>query len=192
MRLPVVALRNLTVLPKMLMHFDVSRKKSVAAVERAMVQDQRIYLVCQIDENTQDPDENDVYHMGTIGVIKQLLKMPDNIVRVLVEGVSRAELIEMTGTEPFLEAEVEEAPYCEDVTNPLEAEAMVRSLKESIERYGKLTPSFAEASVKQLLAIQTLEELMDQVMIRVPFSTPNRQNLLNLDSTYARFHMLSS
>lgn len=191
MRLPVVALRNLTVVPKMLMHFDVSRKKSIAAVERAMVQEQRIFLVCQKDETIQDPDENDIFHMGTIGVIKQLLKMPDNIVRVLVEGTERAELIELTATEPYLEAEVEEAPYCWDIPSPLEEEAMLRSLRESVEKYGKLTPAFAESGVKQLLSIQTLAELMDQIMIRVPFSSNNRQHLLEMDSTYARFHMLS-
>lgn len=191
MRIPVVALRGLTVLPKMLMHFDVSRKKSIAAVERAMIQDQKIFIVSQKDEATADPDENDLYRMGTVGTIKQLLKLPENIIRVLVEGMERAELVELVGESPFLEAEVELAPYTEDVISPVEAEAMARCLKENIEHYAKLTPSFGEAGAKQLLAIASLEELMDQTMIRIPISPASRQELLNLDSTYARYHVLN-
>lgn len=192
MRLPVVALRNLTVLPKMLMHFDVSRKKSIAAVEQAMILEQKIFLTCQKDENTENPQEDDVFRTGTIGNIKQILKLPDHVVRVLIEGDQRAILRRMVAYQPYLEAEVEELPYCADVVNPLESEAMVRSLKENIEGYAARNPSFKDAGARQLASIQTLEELMDQTMIRIPMNVDQRQALLEQDSTYARFYMINS
>ncbi len=190
MRIPMVALRNLTILPNMLLHFDVSRPKSVAAVERAMVQDEKLFLVCQRDENIADPRQEDLYRMGTICVIKQLLKLPDQVVRVLVEGIGRAELIDITSDTPFLEAEVEDAPYCMDILDPMEAEAMVRSLKESIESYGKMNPAFGEGPARQLYSIQTLEELINQTTLRMPLSLDQRQELLEQDSTYVRFQQL--
>ena len=190
MRLPIVALRDATVLPRELKHFDVSRGISIAAVERAMVQDQRIFMTCQKEAETADPGEDDLNRIGTVGVIKQLLKLPDNVVRVLVEGQERAELSELIMLKPFLEGEIEEAPCSMDVLDPLEGEAMCRCLKESIETYAQLNPAF-EASARQLAAIHTLEELITQTMIRIPLSNANRQSLLDVASTYIRFHMLN-
>ena len=108
MKMPVIALRGMVILPKMLMHFDVSRRKSIAAVERAMVQDERLFLAGQKDDATMDPGEEDLHHIGTIVMVKQLLKLPNQVIRVLVEGIERGELVELTQKSPFLEGEVEE------------------------------------------------------------------------------------
>ena len=191
MKMPVVALRGLVVLPKMLIHFDINRKKSIAAVERAMVQDDKLFLACQKDDTVMDPREDDLYHTGTIVTVKQLLKLPNQIVRVLVEGNARGRMMQLTRKSPFLEAEVEEAPYIQDILNPLEEEGMLRALKENIGHYAKLTPSFGEPGEKQMMAIQSLPELMDQMMIRMPLSTRQRQELLEVDSTSERYRRMT-
>ncbi len=191
MKMPVIALRGMVVLPKMLMHFDVSRRKSIAAVERAMVQDERLFLAGQKDDAAMDPGEEDLHHIGTIVTVKQLLKLPNQVIRVLVEGTERGELVELTRKSPFLEGDVEEAPYSQDILNPLEEEGMLRALKENIGHYAKLTPSFGEPGEKQMMAIQSLPELMDQMMIRMPLSNQQRQELLDLDSTYERYQRMA-
>lgn len=191
MKLPVIALRGVVILPKMLMHFDISRRISVAAVERAMVQDDQLFLACQKDEAVMKPTEEDLHHIGTIATVKQILKLPNDTVRVLVEGTARGEIVKMLSESPFFEAEVEEAPYSNDILNPLEEEGMMRALKENIEHFAKLTPSFGEAGANQMLAIQSLPELMDQMMIRMPLSNQSRQELLELDSTYARYQLMA-
>lgn len=191
MKLPVIALRGVVILPKMLMHFDISRRISVAAVERAMIQDDQLFLACQKDEAVMKPTEEDLHHIGTIATVKQILKLPNDTVRVLVEGTARGEIVKMLSESPFFEAEVEEAPYSNDILNPLEEEGMMRALKENIEHFAKLTPSFGEAGANQMLAIQSLPELMDQMMIRMPLSNQSRQELLELDSTYARYQLMA-
>ena len=191
MKLPIIALRGVVILPKMLMHFDISRRISVAAVERAMVQDDQLFLACQKDEAVMKPTEEDLHHIGTIATVKQILKLPNDTVRVLVEGTARGEIVKMLSESPFFEAEVEEAPYSNDILNPLEEEGMMRALKENIEHFAKLTPSFGEAGANQMLAIQSLPELMDQMMIRMPLSNQSRQELLELDSTYARYQLMA-
>ncbi len=115
MKLPVVALRDMTVLPGMLMHFDVSREKSISAAEYAMNEDRQIFLTCQKDENTEDPEEEDLFRTGTVGTVQQIMKLPDGIIRVLVKGKERAILKKLTALEPCLMGEVELMPCCRDV-----------------------------------------------------------------------------
>ena len=104
--MPVIALRGLTMLPEMTISFDISRKKSIAAVEKAMVGDQRVCLVAQKDPEIMDPSLDQLYHIGTVSYIKQLVKMPGGIVRVMAEGQERAELLDLDSTEPSLMGEV--------------------------------------------------------------------------------------
>ncbi len=191
MKLPVVALRGLVVLPKMLIHFDINRKKSIAAVERAMVQDAKLFVAAQKDNTVMDPREPDLYRVGTIVTVKQLLKLPHNMIRVLVEGGERAELLCLTRKSPYLAGEVEEAPYCQDLTNPAEEEGMLRALQENIIHYAKLNPSLGEMWERQLVSLTSLPELMDQLMIRLPMSIPQRQELLEVDSTRERYQRLA-
>ena len=97
-RMPAVALRGMTILPSMIVHFDVSRDKSIKAIEQAMTADQKLFVVTQRDPEASDPGIDDLYHIGTVVEIKQLVKLPKNIIRVLVEGLERAELLEMEVT----------------------------------------------------------------------------------------------
>ena len=107
--LPAIALRGLTVLPGMMIHFDISRSKSIAAVEKAMVEDQKVFLVTQRRAEVMEPDQGDLYPVGCVASVRQLVKLPDNIVRVMVEGLERAELAHLEADEPYLLAEV--GPY---------------------------------------------------------------------------------
>ncbi|MCD8077294.1 MAG: LON peptidase substrate-binding domain-containing protein, partial [Lachnospiraceae bacterium] len=191
MRLPIVALRGLTVLPKMLVHFDVSRDRSVAAVERSIVMDQKIFVVSQREEDCAEPQQADLYRIGTIGTVKQLLRMPGGIIRVLVEGETRAELVELLAMEPYLEAEIEPAPVERTRYAEIEREAMVRAMKNEIELYGKLNAAFGESGIRQFSSIDTLEEMLDQMMIRFPMEPVERQKLLDLESSEQQYQVLT-
>ena len=104
--IPLVALRGMTLLPSMIVHFDISREKSIRAVEEAMTQDQKIFLVTQKSPEVEQPRFGDLHRIGTVAVIKQVVRMPKNVIRVLVEGQERGELTELEEDLPYLEAEV--------------------------------------------------------------------------------------
>jgi ATP-dependent Lon protease len=188
MTIPAIALRGLCVLPKMVVHFDVSRKKSIVALEKAMVKDQKIFLVTQRSAQDEEPGQEDLYEMGTIGSIRQILKLPGGMVRVLTEGLLRARLCELADEDGYLQAEVEPCP-----TEPfLEAdgvtrEAMCRVLKEHVEQYGEVNPSLSRDIVAELLECDSLEELLDEIAINIPFSLENRQQLVETVSLPERY-----
>ncbi len=188
---PVVALRGLCVLPQMMIHFDVSRAKSVAAVQKAMVQDQKIFLTMQKEESVEDPGYDGLHHLGVIASIKQLLRMPNQVIRVLAEGEERAELLDLTQEEPFLEGEIEFCPVEQTDFIDEEKEAMVRILHEQIEKYGKVENSFGEAAARQLMEESDFETLLTLLMNRFPATADGRQKLLSLDSTQMQFAALS-
>ena len=110
MNMPAVALRGLTILPGMIAHFDISRERSLRAVEEAMEQDQKIYLVTQRNVDSEDPTQEDLYQMGIVADIKQVVRLQNDVVRILVDGISRAALLGFTGNEKYLEAEI---CYCD-------------------------------------------------------------------------------
>ncbi|MDO5416135.1 MAG: endopeptidase La [Lachnospiraceae bacterium] len=178
--LPAIALRGLTVLPKMMIHFDVSREKSIAAVEKAMVEDQKVFLITQRQSEVMDPRQEDLFLVGCIASVKQLVKMPDNIVRVMVEGLERAELMDLDAEGAYLIAEVETVPAGADL-EPLDyvaSEAMMRLVKEKLEEYGKINPRMVKEILPNLLMIHDLEELLDQTAIQLPWDYTLRQEVL--------------
>ena len=180
--MPVIALRGLTVLPGMTVSFDISRAKSVAAVEKAMVSDQRAGLFTQKDPENADPSLDQLYHIGTIVRIKQLVKMPGGIIRVMVEGLVRAELLELDSEEPSLIGEVLESPVLEGEEDYVTSEAMIRVLKDKSEEYGKQHPKFAN-----LLRCEKLSPLMMQMASEMPWDYRIRQQYLeaaNEDEQY--------
>ncbi len=188
MTIPAIALRGLCVLPKMVVHFDVSRKKSIMALERAMVKDQKIFLVAQKSVQDEEPEQEDLYPMGTIGSIKQILRLPGGLVRVLAEGLLRARLCELEDEDGYLQAEIEPCPTepfleADDVTK----EAMCRILKEHVEQYASVTPSLSRDSIAELLELEGLEELLDEISINIPFSLENRQQLVEAVSLPERY-----
>ena len=175
LKMPAVALRGMTILPGMITHFDVSRSRSVKAVERAVAEGQPLFVVTQRDPEMENPEQDDVFAVGIISEVKQIVKMPHNIMRVLVEGVDRAGLLELSGEE-YLEAEVSILP--DEIADDLPEEAMFRNLKEIFERYCQSTGKIGKDLAKQVSASTTLEKLMEQVSIHTPLGWEQQQELL--------------
>ncbi len=116
----------MTVLPKMMLHFDISREKSIAAVEKAMVGDQKVCLVTQRNPEETDPGIEDLYQVGTVALIKQLVKLPNNVIRVMVEGLERTELLTLESEEPLLVGEIEELQVPMDILDPVTIQQWLR------------------------------------------------------------------
>ncbi|MEG0565693.1 MAG: endopeptidase La [Hungatella sp.] len=177
----------MTVLPKMMIHFDISRAKSIAAVEKAMVEDQKVLLVTQKEPEEMDPTIEQLFQIGTIAWIKQLVKMPGNIVRVMAEGIERAELLCLDATESALIGEVAPVEEEEDVVDYITQEAMSRVLREKLEDYGTEHPKLAKEMLSNLLLIDDLHELLDQIGIQISWSSAIRQELLESLSLSQRY-----
>ena len=189
MTMPVIALRALTVLPKMTLSFDISRPKSVAAVEKAMVSDQQLCLVTQLDPEDDDPDLSRLYHMGVIAQVRQLVKMPGGVIRVMVEVQDRAQLLDFDSEEPALIGDVESAAPDFDV-DCIVAEAMVRVLKDKIGEYGKQNPKFSKEVLPNLMAVSDLEELMLQIAVQLPWDYLVRQKYLEALTITGQYEVL--
>ena len=178
MTLPVIALRGLTVLPEMIQHFDISRDKSISAVEHAMAGEQKVFLVTQRQIEEEDPDASGLFQIGTIARIKQLVKIPGGLVRVMVEGLERAELINLLQDDPYLEAEVAEAPLMEENLSDTVKEAMARIVKEKLEEFGNGNPKTVKDFMGGLMAITDLNELLIQTAGQFPWEYTVKQELL--------------
>ena len=139
MTIPLLPLRGIVVFPHMILHFDVGRTRSIKALEEAMVKDQRIFLAAQKDPALDEPGEKDIYAVGTISKIKQLLRLPGDTIRVLVEGLERAKIIEYVSEDPFYEVNVREHPNPKTQIKDSETEALVRQVVSYFEKYAKLT-----------------------------------------------------
>lgn len=191
--LPAIALRGTTILPGMIVHFDVSRERSVKAIEAAMLNDQKIFLVTQKDPEVETPEISELYHVGTIAYIKQVVKLPKNLLRVLVEGTERAELLSFSQEAPFLESEVsvlsaeEEEEY-----PPAVREAMCRSLRELFQQFAGESGKVSRELVNQILSIENLEELVEQISVNLSLSYQNRQKLLEAVSLRDRYELLGA
>ena len=179
--MPAVALRGLTVLPGMVQHFDISREKSVRAVETAMMGDQKVYLVTQRNPQQEVPPAADLYKMGTVSQIKQIVKMPNGILRVMVEGLERAALLTLFEDGQYLEAEIEDAPMQEEQLSDTVKEAMSRIVKEKLEEFGNANPKAVKDFIGSLLVITDLEPLLTQTANEFPWDFAVKQELLECD-----------
>jgi len=189
--MPVIALRGLTVLPGMMVSFDVSRPRSIAAVEKAMITDQKVCLVTQRDPDDKKPELEQLYHIGTIVHVKQLVKMPGGVIRVMVEGMERAELLALDSEEPVMIGEVLEALQQEETDlDYITTEAMVRVLRDQLEEYGRQHPKFAKEALPNLVMIQDLEELMKQIASELPWDYTIRQKYLEAEDATGRYEAL--
>ena len=178
-RMPAVALRGTLVMPDMIMHFDISRARSIKAVEKAMLQDQQIFLTAQKDIDEENPDFHGVFRIGTIGTIKQVIKLPNNLIRVLVEGLTRAQLLEFSMTEPYLEADV--MPFFDseiEFSSEEEKEAHLRTLKELFVDYTNAGMKISRELASQILEIDSVERLVDQIIVQLPCTMEQAQELL--------------
>ena len=192
MVLPSIALRGTTILPGMIVHFDVSRERSVKAIEAAMLHDQKIFLVTQIDPEVEAPDLAGVYQVGTIAYIKQVVKLPQNLLRVLVEGTGRATLVKFEQEFPFIRSEI--TPVDEENMQMPEPvmEAMHRSLKELFHRYCMENGKVSKELVAQILNIENIEELVEQIAVNLPLSYQNKQKILEALTLEERYEVLGA
>ena len=188
--MPVVALRGLTILPGMVLHFDVNRPKSVAAVEKTMVGDQRLFLVAQRHPEIVEPELGELYQVGTIAVVKQLVKLPGKVVRVLVEGLERGELLCLDSEEPALIGEIGSIEMEEDELDHLTQEAMLRIVRDKLEEYGRVNPKITKEILPNLLAVGGLGEMLDQIAIQLPWDYTIRQTVLENSSLSARYEVV--
>lgn len=188
--MPVVALRGLTILPKMVMHFDITRPRSMAAVEKAMIGDQRIFLVTQKHHEVVEPELDDLYQVGTIAVVKQMVKLPKHVVRVLVEGMERGELLCFDSEEPALIAQVGSMDKEDEDLDSLTKEAMLRIVKDKLDEYGQVNAKFSQDVLPGLKVIPSLEELLDQIAIQLPWDYTVRQGVLESNSLEARYEVI--
>lgn len=179
-------------MPEMIVHFDVSRERSIAAIQQAMVEEQEIFLVAQKSIETENPGQDDVYEIGTVASVKQLIKLSKKVVRVLVEGKNRAVLKKIEETDPYLRAEVEVLEE-QEVTIPddLNAEAMMRGLKEIITEYAAKNGKISKESVAEILDISDLKRLVNEVAANIPLKYKDQQELLEELDFWSRYEKLS-
>lgn len=185
--MPTVALRGMTILPGMVQHFDVSRKKSIAAVEKAMLGDQKLFLVSQKRPEIPEPELDDLYQIGTVAVVKQLVKLPSKSVRVLVEGLDKAELLCFDTEEPYLMGEISLLGEEEEDTEPLAREAMLRILKDKLEEYGTVNQRVAKEILPSLLLISDLKEMLKQIPVQMPWDYTVCQAILECTTMSGKY-----
>ena len=191
MKMPAVALRGMVILPGMVAHFDVSRAKSIKAVEEAMMDEQKIFLVAQKDVEQENPDIEDLFKIGIIAEVKQVIKLQNNIVRILVEGKERAELSAFLENPDYLLAEI--IRFDEEVDDglPEEAkEAMLRSIQETFGKYAVVNPKMGKELQRQLGEITDLEKLMNQLANSLPVHFAEKQKILDAVSLTERYEVL--
>lgn len=179
--LPMVALRGLTVLPDMIIHFDLSREMSIKAVEQALNDGQKVFLVAQKNPEEDMPTQESVFEVGTVALIKQVIKMPNQISRVMVEGWKKARLVEIDEQESaYLRATVEEIEIIQEEMQPHEEEALIRSLKDVFATYVKFYPKVGKSLGRFFNEKNSLAFLVNQVAINTPFSYEQKQDLLEV------------
>ncbi len=189
-QMPVVALRGMNVLPGMLIHFDISRKMTVAAIEEAMIGEQKVFITAQIEETTEKPERADLYSVGTISLVKQMVKLPDETLRIMVEGLERATLLELNTEKPYMEAviRVEET---DTRFNIIEEEAMIRQLKELLHLHAAASGKNVASTLKRIAEVKSIARLTDEIAASIPISLEERQTVLEEMDVRRRFEYLS-
>ncbi len=190
--LPMVPLRGMTVMPGMVVHFDVSRARSIAAVQEAMVEEQKIFLTAQKSLDTEEPGAEDVYEIGTVGTVRQIIKLPKQIVRVLVSGETRGRLQEIEYSDPYLRAKVEVIEE-EDADTPedVNTEAMERSLRDMLVEYASRNGKMSKESIAQLAEVRGLRRLVDEIAANIPLQYTDQQEILNETDLKKRYEKLA-
>ena len=190
--MPVVALRGMTILPGMIAHFDISRDKSLRAVEESMMDEQRIFLVTQKNVEQANPIKDDLYKIGIIANIKQVIKLQNNIVRILVEGLERAELLEFSNKEEYLEGEILELSKEDEEESivPAAKEAMIQSIKETFIKYSAVNGKINKEIISQVDEMTDLEKVIDYVSNNLPVNYQEKQKILEAISLTERYEAL--
>lgn len=186
--IPLLPLRGLSIFPHMVLHFDVGREKSILSLEQAMVNEQLIFLVSQKDAKVDNPSREDIYSVGTVSRVKQILKLPGDTIRVLVEGISRAEIVEITQDEPYFEAEVQER--YDSPEKDIESEALMRKLLEAFEEYVKLSSQISPEVVVTITDIEDPGMMADVVSSYIYLKQSQKQELLEAFNPKERLERL--
>ena len=197
MSLPMVALRGLAVLPEQVTHFDVSREKSVQAITQAMKKDQKIFLVMQKEVEVEEPKESDLYRIGCVATVKQIVKLPGNMKRVLVSGEQRAGLSWIESEEPYFQVAVKILPdFCkpedrELLENPINEEGMVRGLRELFRDYMSKNPKLAKELAMMIEEIKSLRVMVDTIAANLPMDYEDTQKVLEEQDILQRYEDIS-
>ena len=189
--IPAVALRGMTILPAMIVHFDISREMSIKAVEQAMLSDQKLFVVTQKDPEVSEPVLDDLYRIGTIVEIKQVIKMPKNILRVLAEGIQRAELVDISDNPEYLDADILTFVE-EDTMDQNTKEALLRSMKETFERYCSVNGKVSKELISQITELNDLEKATAQIAMNIPLYYEQKQKVLEAVELKERCELLCS
>lgn len=192
--MPAIAMRTMCILPNTIIHFDLSRKKSIKAVENAMMSNQRVFLIAQREASVEEPDAEQLYSIGCVAIVKQVLKLPGNIVRVLVEGLERGRLVSLLEEPSYLLANVEIFETGEQENNQeyseaeqIRNDAMLREVKESFEAYAQFYPKVGKALSKQFSKVRDLALLLDEVTANLPIDFDKKQRVLEALNVDERF-----
>ncbi|MFW5672855.1 MAG: endopeptidase La, partial [Acetivibrio ethanolgignens] len=190
--IPVIALRGMNVLPGMMLHFDIKREKTVAAIEEAILKDQKVFIVAQKDARLEEPERDDLYDVGTISVVKQLVRLPDNLLRVMTAGIERGTLGELTQLEPFLLGEVskEEDTSLDSLTD-VEKEAMLRELKELMKLYAALMGNSLNNVMQKITDVKNLSRLVEEIINNIPVTMEEKQAVLEELTVVGQFNALA-
>ena len=189
-RIPCLTLRGLTVFPYMVLHFDVGREKSIAALEKAMIEDQELFLVTQKDAKDDDPGFDDIYKVGTVSKVKQLLKLPGDTIRVLVEGIRRGRIVEFVSRKPYIEVDIEEEKEDDGKEVTLEQEALMRSLLEVFEDFVKLGSKVSPDTLISVNSVENPGQLADIIAANILVKMEDKQNILEAFDIQERLEKL--
>lgn len=192
MELPMIPLRGLTVFPNMVLHFDIGREKSINALEKAMITGQHIFLSSQKDENTDLPTPEDFYHIGTIGKIKQMLKLPGDSIRVLVEGMFRGEIEDVMFEVPYFKCRVRRIDDDEDFTDDAEAEALMRTVLSNFDEYVNINQNLAPEVFATVVSIEEPGRMADMIAAHLEIKLEDKQELLETLEPKKRMEKLNS
>ena len=190
--MPMVPLRGMTILPEMVVHFDVSRQRSIAAVQEAMAEGQEIFLVTQRSIDTEDPDAEDVFEIGTVAQVRQIIRLPKQILRVMVAGEHRGRLQEIEYKDPYMRAKVAVIDEgSDDAEEDVSTDAMERSLKDMLIDFAARNGKMSKESVSQLVEIKGLRRLVDEIAANIPLQYTDQQELLSETDLQKRYEMLA-
>ena len=191
--MPIVALRGMVVMPGMLMHFDVSRQKSIAAVEQAMMSDQMLFIVAQKDEKIEHPTQEDLYDVGTIAMIKQMIRMPGDVIRVMVIGIDRGRLLEVSEGKKYLlgTVQIQKEDVSENLTEQQKT-AMLENLKEDIKIYATENGNVGEKALQKVMSIYNIGKLIDEILKIFPLRLEQKQQILSEFDLEKRYEIVAA
>lgn len=188
---PALAVRGLVVFPGMVMHFDVARAKSNEALKAALAADRKIFLVTQRDLTSEDPKQNDLFAVGVVAEIRQVLKTPDNVTRVLVEGLRKARLVNIAETDPYMIAEVKPMPtYAKSEQNDIELTALVRAVKDIFDQYAANMPKMPPELYANVMGENDPYKLFENITFNVSLQAEDKQQLLEAPNITMKLGLL--